>query len=146
MGLSLAFTMLSTVICLFYMYNSQYDANQGNIQSHFLLSQRWMLEQNGGSGNNTSCISHSIVSLVLTASCETMRRCCNASDLTSLCILSNRSHEGRAVYNITIHSLVLISVSTNHDMCVMVLQLLCFAFAFVFCLELKHKDRKEPEG
>lgn len=146
MGLSLAFTMPSTVICLFYMYNSRYDANQGNIQSHVLLSQRWMPEQDGRSGNNTSCISHSILSLVLTASCETMQRCCNASDLTSLCILSNRSHQGWAIYDITIHSVILISVSTNHGVCLIVLPLLCSAFASVFCLELKHKERKKPGG
>lgn len=53
--------------------------------------------QDGGSGNNTSCISHSILSLVLTASCVPMQRCCNASDLTSQCILSNGSHWVRAI-------------------------------------------------
>lgn len=144
MGLSLAFTTLSTVICLFYTYNSRYDANQGNIQSHFPLSQRWMPEQDGGSGNNTSCISHSILSLALTASCEAMRRCCNASDLTSPCILSNRSHQGWAVYNITIHSLILISVSTNHVMCVIVLPLLCSAFCF--CLLLRTEAQRKREA
>lgn len=46
-GLSSAFTKLSTLICLLCMYNRQYDANQGNIQSHFPHSQRWMLEQEG---------------------------------------------------------------------------------------------------
>lgn len=128
------------------MYNSRYDANQGNIQSHVLLSQRWMPEQDGRSGNNTSCISHSILSLVLTASCETMQGCCNASDLTSLCILSNRSHQGWAIYNITIHSVILISVSTNHDMGLIVLPLLCSAFCFCFLLRTKAQRKKEARG
>lgn len=49
--------------------------------------------------------------------------------------------------NITIYSLILISVSTNKDMCLIVLPLLHSAFAYVFCLELKPEERRrEPEG
>lgn len=62
-------TVLSSYLS-FYMYTSQYDANQGNIQSHYLPSRRWMREQDSRSGNNTSCISHSILSRMLTAVCR----------------------------------------------------------------------------
>lgn len=148
MGLSLAFTMLSRLICLFYMYGSQYDANQGNIQSHFLLSQRWMLEQDGRSGNNTGCISHSILSLVLTVSCVPMQQRCNASDLTSLCILSNRSHKGlgNMSTDITIYSPILISVSTHYDVGLIVLPLLHSFFCFCFVLSTKARRKKETRG
>lgn len=97
-GLSLAFTELPTIICLFYMYHSRNDANQGNVQSHFLLSQRWTLEQDGRGANNTSSISHSISSLALTASCASVHRFCSASDLSSLCTPSNGSHHGSAIW------------------------------------------------
>lgn len=129
-GLSLAFTLLSRVICLFYMYDSQYDANQGNIQSHFLLSQRWMLEHDGRSTNNTSCISHSISSLLLN------------SELCAYAVMLQCLWSYQPVYsikyitpgisnmttNITIYSLILISVSANHSVHLTALPLLHPAF------------------
>lgn len=145
-GLSLAFTMLSTVICLFYM-NSQYDANQGNIQSHFLLSQRWMLERDGRSGNYTSCISHSILSLAANS-----EMCAYAAMLQ--CLWSSQPvysikqitlGPGNMTTNITIYSLILISVSTNHNISLMVLPPLHSAFASVFCLELRARRKNRNQ-
>lgn len=72
-GVPVGLSLCCPVICLFYMYTSQYDANQGNIQLHYLPSRRWMREQDSQSGNNTSCISHSILSHVPTAVCRSNR-------------------------------------------------------------------------
>lgn len=138
-GLSLEFTTLFIVICLFCINDSQYDANQGNIRSHFLLSQRWMLEQDGRSANNTSCISHSISSLVLTASCVPMQPMlqCLWSYQPVYSIKQITLGLGNMTTNITIYSLLLINVSTNHY-----IRLIALQSALVFCLELKPEEKR----
>ena len=146
-GLSLEFTMLYTLIFLFYMDDCRYDANQGNIQSHFLLSQRWMLEQDRRLVNNTGCISHPVSSLVLTASCVPMQWCCNASDLISLWI--KQITQGWATGPQILQSfffffLILISVSIKLSvwLCSDNGYLLLLLF---LCLELKSEEQKKEK-